>query len=386
MTHPDSAGRLSVVILNWRDTAHPEGGGSERYIETVAAGLAAAGHRITLYCAWYEGAPAEETWDGVRIVRGGGKLSVYPKALWALASGRLGRPDVVVDVQNGLPFWSRLVTRAPVVVLVHHVHREQWRVIYRGIMASVGWWMESRLAPRVYRRSRYVTVSGVTRDELSALRVGRERCTVIHNGTSPAPDTTSGGAATPRICVLGRLVPHKRVEHVLTAVAELRPRWPTLKVSVVGDGWWADELRLHAHRLAVDDIVEFCGHVDEQRKHEELARSWLLAAPSLKEGWGLVVVEAATHQVPTVGYRYAGGLAESVIDGETGILVEDFDGFVAAIERLLTNGAERQELGRAAARYARKFHWNATVQAWEQLLAEVTSARHNRPRRRTWPT
>jgi glycosyltransferase involved in cell wall biosynthesis len=371
MTSPDTRDRLSIALLNWRDTGHPEGGGSERYIETVAAGLAAAGHSVTLFCARYDGAPRYEVRDGFRIVRAGGKLTVYAQALLALRSGRLGRPDVVVDVQNGLPFWSRLATRTPVVVLVHHVHREQWRVIYGRTLAALGWWLESRLAPRFYRRSRYVAVSEVTRAELNAIGVHRDRCTVIHNGTAEAPPTMAAREVTPRVCVLGRLVPHKRIEHVLDATAQLLPRWPKLRLAVVGDGWWRDELHARARHLGLGDAVEFLGYVDDQRKHDELARAWLLAAPSVKEGWGLVVVEAATHQVPTVGYRQAGGLAESVVDGETGILTDDYTAFVAALDRLLGDRDTREQMGRAAQRYAAKFSWNTTVDAWEHLLTEI---------------
>jgi glycosyltransferase involved in cell wall biosynthesis len=368
MTTPTAPRPLSVVILNWRDTGHPEGGGSERYVETVATGLAAGGHKVTLFCADYPGAPRHEMRAGVRIVRAGGKLTVYAQALRALRTGRLGRPDVVVDVQNGVPFWSRLVTRVPVVVLVHHVHREQWRVIYGPVMAALGWWLESRLGPRVYRRSRYVAVSEVTRTELATLGVDRDRSTVIRNGTLTPPPTTSGREVTPRICVLGRLVPHKRVEHVFETAARLLARWPKLRVAVVGDGWWARELRDRARQQGLDEVVEFLGYVDEQRKHEELARAWLLAAPSLKEGWGLVVVEAATHQVPTVGYRDAGGLSESVVDGDTGLLVDDLDGFVDAVARLIEDADTRRRMGSAAAARASSFHWEAAVTAWEQVL------------------
>lgn len=374
MKPSDSRGRLSIALLNWRDTGHPEGGGSERYIEVVAAGLAAAGHSVTLFCAKYDGAPRLEFRDGYRIVRAGGKLTVYPRALQMLWSGRLGRPDVVVDVQNGLPFWSRLATRAPVVVLVHHLHREQWRVIYGRTLAALGWWLESRVAPRLYRRSRYVAVSDVTRAELNAIGVHRQRCTVIHNGTAEAPVTSAAREVTPRICVLGRLVPHKRIEHVLDATAQLLIRWPKLRVAIVGDGWWREHLFERAHVLGLGEVVEFLGHVDDQQKHDELARAWLLAAPSVKEGWGLVVVEAATHRVPTVGYRQAGGLAESVIDGETGLLADDYAGFVAAIEKLLDDPTLREQMGRSAERYAAKFSWTTTIEAWERLLTDVASA------------
>src|SRR5918999_1715451 len=119
--------RGGLLILNWRDTTHPEGGGSEVYVERVAAGLAAQGRPVTLFCAAHPGAPADERVGGIRVVRRGGRLGVYLHAWWAHLTGRLGGHEVVVDVQNGLPFLSALWCRRPLVVLVHHVHREQWR-------------------------------------------------------------------------------------------------------------------------------------------------------------------------------------------------------------------------------------------------------------------
>lgn len=365
----DGASRaLRVVMVNWRDTEHPEGGGSERYVETVAAGLAAAGHDVTVLCAAYRGGRREQWRDGYRIVRRGGKLTVYLRALLMLMTGRLGRPDVVVDVQNGVPFWTPLAVRCPVVVLVHHVHREQWPVVYGPVVARLGWWLESWLAPRVYRGCRYVTVSDVTRAELDRMGVPAERIDVIRNGTAPAPATSVPRADDPRICVLGRLVPHKQVEHALEVAARLRPLHPGLRVSVVGTGWWAAQLVATARRLGVDDITDFRGYLDEQAKHDELARCWLMVAPSVKEGWGLVVVEAAQHGLPAVGYRSAGGIAESIADGETGVLVDDLGGLARAVDQLITDHHRRTSMGRAAARRAAGFTWEETVRGWDGVL------------------
>jgi hypothetical protein len=164
-----------VVFLNWRDTGNPEGGGSEFYVERIAAGLAARGRPVTMVCAAWPGAPREEHRDGIRIIRRGSRLTVYLWAFLLYLGGRLGPHEVVVDVQNGLPFFSILYARRPVVVLCHHVHREQWQVLFPAPLARLGWWIESRLAPFVYRRCRYVTVSGSTRRELIALGVRRRR-------------------------------------------------------------------------------------------------------------------------------------------------------------------------------------------------------------------
>lgn len=358
---------LRVLFCNWRDTRNPEGGGSEVYVESIATALAAAGHQVTVLCAAHDQAPGDEVTEGVRFVRRGGKLSVYPQALLRQLLRRLGTFDVVVDVQNGLPFLSRLTGRTPVVVLVHHVHREQWPVVYGPVRSRIGWWCESRLAPAVYRGCRYVAVSHATREELIELGVTARDIAVVHNGCEP-PLGSSDQDPAPRILVLGRLVPHKRVEHVLGAAAQLQAELPGLRVAVVGDGWWADELRADAVRRGVTDLVEFTGFVDEATKHAELARAWVLALPSLKEGWGLVVMEAAGYRVPTVAYATAGGVAESVQDGVTGLLAQDEAGFVEALRRLLRDEELRTRLGRAAALRAAGFGWDEAARRFADVL------------------
>jgi glycosyltransferase involved in cell wall biosynthesis len=357
---------IDVLFLSWRDAAHPEGGGSERYVHRMAEGLAAAGLTVELFCAAHDRAPADERLNGVRIVRAGGRLGVYPRAFLHVLRRR---PRLVVDVQNGLPFFSRLATRAPVVVLIHHVHREQWPIVFGRLGGAVGWWIESVLAPRLYRRSLYVTVSEATADELAGLGVGRERITVVPNGLDRPPASTAQRHELPRLVVLGRLVPHKQVEHALEVMARLRPRWPLLRLSVVGEGWWEDRLREHAARLGVTDVVDFHGYVSERRKHEVLAEAWVHLCPSVKEGWGLVVSEAGSHGVPTVGYRSAGGLRESVLDGRTGVLADSQEEFVDAVDRLLADRERRLRLGRAAARYAASLTWPASIATFAAVLA-----------------
>jgi glycosyltransferase involved in cell wall biosynthesis len=383
----DPTGRgLRVTILNWRDTVHPEGGGSERYVERIAAGLARRGCEVVIRCARYPGSTAVEHRDGFVLRRAGGRFTVYPRALLGLVADRfLGRrPEVLLDVQNGVPFFGRLVAGCPVVVLVHHVHREQWPVALGPIAARIGWWLESRVAPLVHRGLQYVTVSEVTRAELAELGIDRERIAVIHNGTDPimthpapaAPATRArrgepAGApadTAPSLVVLGRLVPHKRVEHAVGVLARLRPRYPGLRLRVVGEGWWHERVVEEAQRLGVEAAVDFLGFVSEADKHAVLARSTVMLVPSLKEGWGLVVIEAAQHGVPTVAYRNAGGLSESVLDGSTGLLVDDFEGMVAATERLLRDGGLLESMGEIARAHAARFTWAAATTSFETVL------------------
>jgi glycosyltransferase involved in cell wall biosynthesis len=362
---------LRVLLLNWRDLHHPEAGGAEKYLVTVAEGLAARGHEVTFRTAAYPGALPEETVAGVRYLRRGGHYSIYPRAFAANAAAT---HDVVVDVQNGVPYLSPLVTRAPVINLVHHVHREQWPVVFGPRTARFGWWVESRLAPRVYRGTSYVAVSDSTMRELVELGVDRERVTIIHNGTDAVADEEAERSARPRVVVLGRLVPQKRVELALDAVAALRDRLPGLQLDIVGSGWWEPQLREHVATLGIEEDVTFHGHVSESEKHRLLAAAWVHAMPSLKEGWGLVVVEAGVHGTPTVAFRSAGGPADSIVHGETGLLVDDAGGepdvgaYAQALASMLTDDARRDRMSSAARSWVSRFRWDDCVDAWEHVL------------------
>jgi glycosyltransferase involved in cell wall biosynthesis len=364
----DIAGR-HVVFFNWRDTANPEGGGSERYVERMARGLVERGARVTVFCAAHESAPRDEIVDGVRLVRRGGKVDIYLRGVLHLLLRRLGPVDLVVDVQNGLPFFTRLGTRKPVVVLVHHVHREQWPVVYPGLVGRVGWWIESRLAPWLYRDCQYVAVSRATRDELGTLGVEGRRVAVVHNGTDPPPASPVSRSVTPTVCVVGRLVPHKRVEHAIDAVGALRDEIPGLELHVVGSGWWEEDLKKYAAESGMADLVTFEGQVSEQRKHEIYARSWLLALPSLKEGWGLVVGEAGSHGVPAVAYSSAGGTRESIAHGRSGLLVADAAEFTNAIGTLLRDEAQLRALGEGARAASLKFAWAHSKESFARVVA-----------------
>lgn len=363
-----------LLVLNWRDTGHPEGGGSEIYVDQVARRLAERGWDVTLFCAAYPGAPRDERRDGIRHVRRGGHLSVYPAAARLVALGGLRRHDVVLEVQNGAPFLARLFTRRPVVVLVHHVHREQWHVI-GPTLARIGWLLESRVAPAVNRRSAYVTVSAATQAELAEMGIAEDRVTIAHNALPPAPDAVAcevPRSVLPRMVVLSRLVPHKQIEHAIDCLAELRPALPTLTLDVVGSGWWHERLVEHARDRGVLDAVRFHGHVSEQRKHELLARAWVHLLPSVKEGWGLSIVEAAIHGTPSVAYRSAGGVQESIQDGVTGLLALDQPDLVDLTRRLLLEESLRSSLGAKAAMWAREFGWDATAtQVEDTLLAAL---------------
>ena len=359
---------MRILVLSWRDEHHPEAGGAEIFLHRTTAYLAARGHDVTIQSAKFPGSLSRESMDGRHVIRRGGRYTVYPHGLRA-AVGASRRYDVIIDVHNGVPFWTPMVTRVPVISLVHHVHREQWNEVFDPRRARLGWWLESRAAPAVYRRSRYVTVSETTRQDLIALGVDRDRIDVVYSGLDRSlPPNAPATPSPPTLVVLGRLVPHKRVELAIETLARLVPEIPDVRLEILGHGYWAGALSRRADELGVGDRVRFAGYVSEQEKTDVLARSRLALLPSLKEGWGLAILEASAQGTATVAFRDAGGVAEAIVDGSTGALVDGIEGFHQTVRDLMLDDERRERLSTAAITHAAQFTWERTAAELEEIL------------------
>lgn len=367
-----------MLYLSWRDRESPESGGAETFTERTSEVLTQQGHEVVLHTARFPGAARETRHGDVVVLRRGGRFTCYLHGMWHVL--RHGHEyDVVLDVQNGVPFWAPLVSRVPVVNIVHHVHKDQWAAVFGPRLARLGWFLESRVAPRVYRRCRYVTVSRSTRAELAEIGVDPTRVDLVYSGND-RPAELDRYAALPRteaptLLFLGRLVPHKHVEQAVDVVAELASEHPDLELHVVGDGYWADEIVAHAERRGVADRVIMHGFVTEDEKHRLLARSWVVVMPSYKEGWGLTIVEAGLHGTPAVAYAFAGGPSESMVHGRTGLLADDRAGLTRHVRTLLGDARLRHDLGTAARTYAASFDWERTGLRLEQIIGSVLGLR-----------
>lgn len=369
---------MRVLYLSWRDRENPEAGGAETFTERTAQILTERGHTVTIFTSRFKGAASSTAHGQVDVVRGGGRFTCYPRGLLYAARNR-SKFDVVLDVQNGVPFWSPLLARIPVVNITHHIHRDQWTSLFPKYLAAVGWFAESRLAPRVYRKCRYVTVSQATRSELASLGVDPGRIDLVYSGNDHPADLASYGdvprTPNPSLVVLGRLVPHKQVELGIDLLADLASVLPTLTLDIVGTGYWEPQLRQHAADRGVSDRVRLHGFVQESQKHTLLAASWLMLVPSHKEGWGLIIVEAGLHATPSVAFAEAGGPSESILHGLTGLLARDYADMRAQVRLLLQDEDLRGQLGAAARDHARSFSWASATERLEHTLLSVLGRR-----------
>jgi glycosyltransferase involved in cell wall biosynthesis len=365
---------VRIVIANWRDPWHPEAGGAERYAWEMARALAARGAAVRFLTARGHGQSRGERREGIEIVRRGGRFTVYPLALgWLIARRRWA--DVVLDCQNGIPFFTPLALprNVPVLCVVHHVHTAQFTVHFPAWMAWVGRLLEGPASRLAYRRHACVAVSPAT---IAAMR-DRLRWAggiyLIPNGTPvPAvaprarPAAASGQGGRPaRLVWIGRLVAHKRAELVAGVAAR------GFTVDVIGRGPGAAALSAALESApALAGAVHLHGYLPEEAKHAIVRESLLHLNTSAGEGWGLCVLEAAAFGVPTVAYDVE-GLRDAVRDGQTGWLVKDGEELADVVARAvkeLGDPARRDEVATACRDWAALLSWERSTARMAQLV------------------
>jgi len=348
-----------IVFIAWRDLANPDAGGSELLVDRLAQGLTERGDRVTLLC----GGPVGKRPYHVR--RSGGTYSQFARAPASFAR-HLSDCDLVVEVCNGMPYLAPLWTRKPVVCLVNHVHTELWRLRFPPPVSAIGRLAEARVMPWVHRRNLFLTVSASTFAALAEIGVSTERIRLICNGVEPAPPPTPP-SPEPLFLALGRLAEYKRIDLLLRLWDRVR-HVTGGQLVIAGDG--AEREKLEA---AAGPGVVFTGRVSEEEKHRLLSAAWLLLHPARIEGWGIVVAEAALRGTPTIGFSVP-GVRDSVVHGETGLLVRTEGEFASAWASLAIDDRTRRAMGRAARERARQMHWSAAVDGFS-LVADEAIAR-----------
>jgi glycosyltransferase involved in cell wall biosynthesis len=351
----DQSGR-HVLFIAWRDLDNPRAGGSEVLVDRLAEGMVARGDRVTLLCA----GPAAAR--GYRVIENGGTYSQFlraPLTYWR----RLRDADLVVEVCNGMPFLSPLWCKRPLICLVNHMHTELWRLRFPAPVAAAGRLAESRLMPWAHRDNLFLTVSDSTADALRKTGVDADRIRQICNGVVQ-PDPLTPRSPQPLFLALGRLTDYKRIDLLVKLWDRVR-RVTGGTLVIAGDG--PERARIEA--MAGPGVI-VTGRISEEEKHRLLCGAWLLLHPALIEGWGIVVVEAAIRGTPAVGFDVP-GLRDSVVNGQTGLLVGSEGEFASAWASLALNHQARKAMGAAARERAERLHWSLAVEGFAQVADDV---------------
>ena len=335
-------------------------GGLERVVLSLVAWQLAQGHRSRIVCLFHEGALAQEARaSGIEVVAVGKQVGFDWRALRLLRSALArGKPDVVHTHNAVTHYYAALAGIG--LGLARFVNTRHGMGSMRG----------STRLDRLYRAALWrthaaVSVCGAVQERFVASGViPALKARVVANGVvmdNIAPRhldakkalLTQLGRPTSAVVLgtVGRLSPVKDHGSLLLAVRCLRDQGQAVELVVVGDGETRVALQAQAHSLGLTDNVHFLGM--RQDVAQLLAAFDVFVLSSISEGYSLALVEAAAAALPIVATK-VGGNADIVHDHRNGLLVpaQDHAGLAAALSRLTTNAALREQMGLAGRTWA----------------------------------
>lgn len=313
-----------ILILNWRDIMHPGAGGAEKVTHEIARRWVAWGHRVTLFCASFQGAPPEDVIDGVDIVRRGRQTTVHWEAYRHYRRYLQGKCDIVIDEVNTIPFFAPLYAQEPVIMYSNQLAREVWRYEAPFPLNTLGYLAEP-LYMQTYRRTPIITISRSTEQDLRQLGLKGPYYVIpmsIDRKTPTELPPLGSKEAELTLVFVGRVVPSKRVDHIIRALGIMHASGlKQTRLWIIGswDNQYRKELDELIIELRVGDSITFTGRVDSATRDNLLSRAHLFVMTSVREGWGLVVTEANALGTPAIVYDVP-GLRDSTLDGETGVV------------------------------------------------------------------
>ena len=365
-TSESDTATVKILWLSWRDIKNPEAGGAEVMTHEVAKRLINKGHNVALFTAKFRDSSNSENIDGINITRDGGKYTVYSKARKHYKKNK-NNYDVIVDEINVRPFLTpKFVKEKPILALIFQTSPEQFLLELHFPLSHLGRYYLEKKWLSYYRNISTITISNSSKLDLEKL--GFKKLSVVPIGVSVNPlSVVPQKESNPTFVFIGRLKRHKLPDHAIVAFSLIKKQIPDAKLWVIGDGYMRKELQ---SKFTTNDVT-FYGRVDSELKYELLSRAHVVLVPAIREGWGLVVTESNSMGTPVVAYNVP-GLRDSVINGQTGILVGENspEKLASSAVSLLRNRDLLHTLSSNALSHSRQFRWDHSAEIFEKMIIE----------------
>ncbi len=360
---------MNILIYNWRDIKNPDAGGAEVFTHENLKYWVEKGHTVTMFTSSFPDCSREDFLDGIRIIRDGGKYTVYLKARehYRKYFSKEGF-DVVIDEINTVPFFTpEFVNNGEkLIALIHQLAREFWFYETRFPINYLGCYFFEDRWLKNYVNIPTITVSLSTKKDL--LGLGFKNVSIVPEGINFKPlDKVGEKEIDPTLIFVGRLKKAKLPDHAIKAFKIVKKKVPNAKLWVVGDGYYRNELE----NMACDG-TEFLGRVSADKKLELMRRAWAILVPGIREGWGLIVTEANAMGTPAIGYNVP-GLRDSIQNSLNGIIVNGYEEMAQGAINLILDKNLCEKLARGALENSRQFSWERSAKENLDILEKIVN-------------
>lgn len=372
---------MNILIYNWKDLKNPVVGGAEIITHTYATKLVKDGHTVTWFCRSFPGAKEKEIVDGVTIIRRGNILSTYFMG-WQYYRSLEHKPDLVIDMLNTIAWQTPLYAakQSKTVQYVNQLAKEVFDYNLRPPLSWIGKFVESfQLIP--YHHRPVVTYAQSTKDDLAAWGYDKRKIFLFRLGLDHERYVPGKKADYPLFLQVSRMVGMKRPDLTVKAFAQVVKKHPEARLALVGTGPFKEnvdklikDLNLTDNVMVPDKDILFFEKVRGDQKVKLMQEAWCFVHPSVKEGWGMVITEAAACGTPSIATSVTGQV-DAIKNNNTGILISaspTVDELASAMLKIIEDKPLRLMLSKNAIQWAKEFDWDASYNQFKEAIGRAT--------------
>lgn len=362
--------KITLLALSWRDIESPESGGAEVQTHAMLSSLPQDRFRVIHLSALFDGMNARNVIDGITYLREGTIYSV----IWVAYRFYLKNKDtidIVIDQCNTHRFFTPFYIPARKrIFYIHQMTREIWRVNMRYPLCLAGELLENAITG-MYKKGYTVTVSESTRKDLVSLGFDSKKILIIPQMLNIEPwdfEQMLNKESVPTFVYVGRYAPYKGIDVAVEALGILKKKYANARLRVVGkynEDYVNTRLRPICEKYGMkiglasdsDEFDVICyGFVPEEKKLEMISRSHALVFPSIREGWGIPISEAAFVGTPSIVFD-SPGIRDAVNFGEAGYVTgqRTAESLAESMQCVLENKEEYEEKRQAAYDFTKNY-------------------------------
>ena len=367
---------MNILWFTWKDKKNPRAGGAEMVNEEIAKRLVKDNHRVTFLVAGYKGGKFQEVVDGYKIIRVGGRYTSYFKAYRYYKNNLEGWPDLIIEEINTIPFftqWYSQKNNPKRILLIYQLCREIWFYQERFPINLFGYFIE-QIYLRFLNNNICITESISTKNDLLKYGFKENNIFIFPVGIDLQPvQSLEVQKKFENFTLLsyGSVRKMKRIDQQIRAFEIAKRQIPGLQLKIAGSFLepYGKKIKKMVDNNPYKKDIEFVGKTTLAQKVNLMKKSHVLLMTSVKEGWGLVVTEAASQGTPSIGYD-ADGIRDSIKNNLTGIITKSniHDSLSQSVIKLYNDKRLYQRLRKNAWEWSKQFTYTKSYQKFKKIL------------------
>ena len=338
---------MNILVLNWKDWKDPEAGGSELATYYLVQNLISKGHKVTYFCRTVNKnnqkniIPIEDRNNKINIIQKGNRFSVYIWAIIYYLFKLRKKFDFIIDVHNAIPWFTPCYSRKKRILIVYHIVNKIWFREMPFPLSWIGYILETKIMPKVYRRTKIITISPSTKKEIIEMGFKKDNIIISYLGINKKLKKGTK-SKRPQLVYIGRIKKYKNIDKFIDLCKDLN-----INGEIIGQGDYKKELKNYVEKNNLSNLIKFSGFVSEEKKIEAYQKAWAFIMPSMKEGWGITCIEANKCGTPVIAFNVE-GIKDAIKNNKNGFLCKNYNEMLKKTQELINNKKMLEKLSKSS--------------------------------------